>query len=75
MKDELPHFDRFDIDDGTSDPPPRRQSNVQELAPGYLWNSTTQELMPILPEDHPDFRQNQEIITQAIRRWNQETSK
>ena len=50
----------FDIDHGTSDapPPPRKQSNAQQLAPGYLWNSTTQELIPILPEDHPDYREN-----------------
>ena len=75
MKHELPHIDRFDIDGGTSDTPPRRQSNVQELAPGYLWNGTTQELIPILPEDHPDYRQNQEIVTEAIRRWGQGASK
>jgi hypothetical protein len=67
-KHDLPRVDRcFDIDEGTSDPPPRRQSNDP---PGYLWNSTTQELIPILPEDHPDYRQNQEIIAAAIRRWN-----
>jgi hypothetical protein len=69
--------ERFGMEEGTSDAPPspRKQSNAQQLAPGYLWNSTTQELIPILPEDHPDYRQNQEIITEAIRRWNQVTSK
>ena len=70
-----PHIDRFDIDEGTSDTPPRRQNNAQQCAPGYLWNSTTQELIPILPEDHPDYRQNEEIIAAAIRRWNVGTSK
>src|SRR5262249_8989260 len=57
-----------------SDAPPalRHQSNAQ---PGYWWNSTTQELIPILPEDHPDYRQNQEIIAAAIRRWNGGTSR
>ncbi|HEV2624977.1 MAG TPA: hypothetical protein VGV62_07645 [Xanthobacteraceae bacterium] len=55
--------------------PLRRQSAAQELAPGYLWNGATQELIPILPEDHPDYRQNQEIITEAIRRWDQRASK
>ena len=40
---------------------------------GGWWNPTTQELIPILPEDHPDYRQNEEIITEAIRRWNGET--
>jgi hypothetical protein len=30
-------------------------SNVQQCAPGYLWNPTTQELIPILPEDHPQL--------------------
>ena len=69
--------ERFSMDEGVSDapPPPRKQSNAQQCGPGYLWNNTTQELIPILPEDHPDFRQNQEIITEAIRRWNQVTSK
>jgi hypothetical protein len=68
---------RFDIDRGVNDapPPPRKQSNTQELAPGYLWNSTTQELIPILPEDHPDYRQNAEIRRAAIDRWNAGISK
>jgi hypothetical protein len=66
-----PPVHRFDIDHGVNDAmPPRRHSNPQECAPGYLWNSTTQELIPILPEDHPDYRQNEEIIAAAIRRWN-----
>jgi hypothetical protein len=70
-------IDRLDIDHGVDNapPPPRRQTNAQELAPGYLWNSTTQELIPILPEDHPDYRQNEEIIAAAIRRWNGGTSR
>ena len=68
---------RFDIDHGTSDalPPPRKRSNARQCAHGYLWNSTTQELIPILPEDHPDYRQNQEIIAAAIRRWERRISK
>ena len=36
---------------------------------GYWWNPTTQELIEILPEDHPDHRQNQALIDAAIRRW------
>jgi hypothetical protein len=55
--------------------PPRRPTYARELAPGYLWNGTTQELIPILLEDHPDYRQNQEIIIEATRRWDQEASK
>jgi hypothetical protein len=66
----VPLPDRLDSDDGGyALVPPRKQSNTQQLAPGYLWNSTTQELIPILPEDHPDYRQNQEIIIEATRRW------
>jgi hypothetical protein len=65
----------FDIDEPTSDTPPRRQSNAQQCAPGYLWNSTTQELIPILPEDHPDYRDNVETIGAAFRRWERGTSK
>jgi hypothetical protein len=41
--------------------------------PGYLWNSTTQELIPILPEGHPDHTRNAEVVTDAWRRWNRET--
>jgi hypothetical protein len=66
-------MDRFDIDRGTNDaPPPRRKSNVQQ-APGYLWNSTTQELIPILPEDHPDYQQNAQIVNEAWLRLNGRT--
>jgi hypothetical protein len=69
--------ERFRMDEGTSDapPPPRRQSNVQQCAPGYLWNSTTQELIPILSEDHPDYLENAETVKAAFRRWGQGTSK
>jgi hypothetical protein len=68
--------ERFHIDHGVNgDPPPRRQANAQQSGPSYLWNSTTQELIPILPEDHPDYRQNAEIIAAALRRWNRGTSR
>jgi len=71
-----PHSDRLDIDHGVNDaPPPRRPSNGQQCGPSYWWNATTQELIPILPEDHPDYRQNEAIITEAIRRWNRGTSR
>jgi hypothetical protein len=59
----------------TTPSPPRKQSSAQQLAPGYLWNSTTQELIPILPEDHPDYRENTETIRAAFRRWERGTSK
>jgi hypothetical protein len=39
-------------------------------SPGYLWNSTTQELIPILPEGHPEYQQNAEIVAAAWRRLN-----
>jgi hypothetical protein len=72
-----PRIDYLDIEHGVfcAPPPPRRQSNAQQGAHGYLWNSTTQELIPILPEDHPDYRQNAQTITEAIRRWNRGTSR
>ena len=72
-----PPVERLDIDHGTNDPPPppRRQINAQQGAPGYLWNSTTQELIPILSEDHPDYRENQEIVAAALSRWNRGASK
>lgn len=33
-------------------------------------DGATQELIEILPEDHPDYRQNAETIIAAMRRWN-----
>jgi hypothetical protein len=69
--------ERFGMEEATSDAPPspRKHSNAQQCTPGYLWNSTTQELIPILPEDHPDFRENAETIRAAFRRWESGTSK
>jgi hypothetical protein len=64
------HID-LDIDHGTSDTPPR-QINVQQGAPGYVWNSTTQELIPILPPDHPNYRENTALLRAAFRRWSGE---
>jgi hypothetical protein len=63
-----PHINRrLDIDHGVSDAPPPRRQGTQE--PGYWWNPTTQELIPVLPEDHPDYEQNAEIANAAWRRW------
>jgi hypothetical protein len=69
--------DRLDIDHATNNAPtpPRRPSNNAQLAGGYWWNATTQELIPILGEDHPDYLQNRERITEAIKRWDRGTSK
>jgi hypothetical protein len=41
----------------------RRQSTAQ--SPAYVWNSSTQQLIAILPE-------NAEAIAAAMRRWNGE---
>jgi hypothetical protein len=41
----------------------------QQLGPSYLWNGTYQQLIPILPEHHPDYLQNRALITETIRRW------
>ena len=62
----------FDIDHGTSDTPPPRQTNAQQNGTAYIWHSTTQELLPILPPDHPDYRENSDCLLAAIRRWNGE---
>jgi hypothetical protein len=80
----------FDIDEPTNVSRPRNSTeqqcasgygkhvDVRRLAAvsegGYWWNSTTQELIEILPEHHADYRQNQALINQAIKRWNGETS-
>jgi hypothetical protein len=62
--------DCFHIDHGVNgEPPPRRPANPQQLGPAYLWNGTYQQLIPILPEHHPDYLQNRQLITETIRRW------
>ena len=75
MTTRQPHIDRFAIDHGVSDAPPPRQLNVQQNGTAYIWHSTTQELLPILPKDHPDYRENVDLVLAAIRRWNGGTSK
>ena len=62
----------LDIDEGTNETPRRRQTNAQQNGTAYIWHSTTQELIPILPKDHPDYRQNAALLLAAIRRWNGE---
>jgi hypothetical protein len=58
-------------DEGYMLAPPRKQSGPRQLAlaPGYIWNGLTQELIPILPEDHPDHQENAETLKAAILRW------
>jgi hypothetical protein len=66
------HIYRLDIGHGTSDTPAPRQANPQQNWTAYIWHSTTQELLPILPPDHPDYRENSDCLLAAIRRWNGE---
>ena len=72
MTTRQPHIDRFAIDHGVSNAPPPRQLNVQLIGTAYIWHSTTQELLPILPKDHPDYEANANLVMAAIRRWNGE---
>ena len=67
------HIYRLDIGHGTSDTPPPRHTNAQQNGTAYIWHSTTQELLPILPPDHPDYSENSNCLLAAIRRWNGET--
>ena len=64
-----PHIDidRFDID--ASEPPPRRPKPGPR---GYIWHSTTQELIPILEKDDLGYEENAKLLVSAIRRWNGE---
>jgi hypothetical protein len=65
-----PHIDfTFDIDDGTRELPPKPQLNGQQNSTSYIWNSTTQELIPILPGGHPQYRENRDRLLEAFRRW------
>jgi hypothetical protein len=64
--------DRLDIDHATNNaPPPRRRPSGAQQGPRYLWNGTYQRLIPILSEDHPNYRENREMITKTIRRWDE----
>jgi hypothetical protein len=67
--------ERFDIDESASDTPPRRPSNAPQCGPSYLWNGTHQQLIPVLPEDHPNYRENRELVRKMIRLWDQGKSK
>ena len=60
-------INRFDID--ASEPPPRRPKPGPR---GYIWHSTTQELLPILDKDDPGYEENAKRLVDAMRRWNGE---
>ena len=62
----------FDIHGVSDTPAPARQINAQQNGTAYIWNSTTQELLPILWPDHPQYRDNMDRVLAAIRRWNGE---
>jgi hypothetical protein len=76
------HIDRFDIDERASDAQPAQQGaplaygkaiDADRLAAvslgGGLWNGTAQQLIPVLPESHPSYRENRELISETIKRW------
>jgi hypothetical protein len=75
-----PHIDRFDIDE-PSDTQPLPSSplvygkaiDADRLAAvslgGGLWNGSAQQLIPLLPESHPRYRENRELISETIKRW------
>jgi hypothetical protein len=65
----------FDIDEGTNETPRRRQTNAQQNGTAYIWHSTTQELIPILPKDHPEYRESVDRVLAAVRRWNKGPSR
>jgi hypothetical protein len=77
MTRSLRPIDRFafDIDHGVSNAPPPRPTDTKQNGTAYVWNSTTQELLPILPPDHPDYRENAALLVAAFRRWNGGTSR
>jgi hypothetical protein len=62
----------FDIHGVSDTPAPARQINAQQNGTAYIWHSTTQELLPIMPKDHPDYEENANMVMAAIRRWNGE---
>jgi len=71
-----PRIERHsDIDYGTRELQPKQQTTARQNGTAYIWHSTTQELLPILPPDHPDYRENVDMVLAAIRRWNGGTSK
>lgn len=43
---------------------------VLQRGPSFLWNGTAQRLIEVLPDDHPNYRENREMISETIKRWN-----
>ena len=73
MTTRQPHIDRFAIDHGVSNAPLPRQINAQQNGTAYVWNSTTQELLPILEKDDPGYEENAKRLVEAMRRWDRGT--
>jgi hypothetical protein len=83
MRPRQRHVDRcFDIDELSETQQPRPPStplvygkaiDADRLAAvgvgGGLWNGTAQQLIPLLPENHPRYRENRELISETIKRW------
>lgn len=44
---------------------------VLQPGPSYLWNGTHQRLIEVLPEDHPQYRENAHMISETIKRSDQ----
>jgi hypothetical protein len=78
-----PHIDRFDIDERTSDTQPPQQGaplvygkaiDADRLVPLSAWaaacgTGSAQQLIPILPENHPRYRESRGLISETIERW------
>jgi len=77
-----PHIGRrFDIDEPSDTQPAQQREplayskaiDADRLAAvsrgGGLWNGSAQQLIPILPESHPRYRENRELVSETIKRW------
>jgi hypothetical protein len=83
MRHRPPHIGRrFDIDEPSETQQPRspnsplvygKATDADRLAAvslgGGLWNGSAQQLIPLLPESHPRYRESRELISETIKRW------
>lgn len=48
-----------------------RMGAVLEPGRSFLWSGTYQQLIEVLPDDNPQHRENAQMISETIKRWDE----